>query len=895
MLVQLDFGQAAEASFDFHAGFYPRPFTSSLHGGSIGPSTLLKARLLPETPLEAWLRTRVKDVAGDAALRAAELLAEGATVPFVARYRKDETSGLDEAALRRVVAAREVFERMEARRAAILDVAERQKKRTPDLEERLAAAVDLATLEDLFQPFRKKKGPTVAAREAGLEPLADWIWATGHGTEMPQEGQTLELWAFTYRNPEKGVGDAAAAIAGSQALLVERLAEDADLRALVRREVAEKGVVLVTKADKAKAGSKHEALFGFKEKAATLRESASAPRVFALRRAAHEGDVALSVVPPDGDGAMKERLLAAFEGAALSLPSPPGALVLKEAAREALEKHVWPDAAAELLQAIREDADRTAIRLLAETARRRFMTPPLGPKAVLGVHPTKDGGVVALVDAYGRFVKGGRFTLAPEERAEEGRQVLPALAREGEVFGVAVGDATAGRERALFVEEALGSESFAVVQVLSEAVAAAWRTSEAAQKELPDLDAETRSAVSLARRLQDPLAELLKAEARNLAEGPYLHEVSQRLLARRLGQTLESCLHDTGVDVNHASAVVLSAISGLGEEQAKAIVLHRDTNGPFPSRQALRAVAGLDPKAFEQAAGFLYVRESANPLDATRVHPERYLALEAFASREGKPLGEFFGEGASRLRDDAALKDGLGPRTLDDVVRELGAPARDPRGAFVPFRYRPDLRRLEDLKPGLVCPGIVTNVATFGAFVDVGVPHDGLVHVSQLPPRDAGDPRQALLPGDRVEVRVVKVDLEKKQISLSMRTAAPRPPSRPAGARRPSPEARATTVATRAHGPSPRPLRVRAARRAGPRAHGRPPVRPHRRSRASRARGPSRAGARIAPRHDPSVRLRAPNGRARSRAPPSTTPSLSWPSSRSRRRTDPARRRGALG
>lgn len=253
---------------------------------------------MPDTSLEAWLKTRVKDVPGDAALAAAELLAQGATVPFLARYRKDATLGLDEAALRRVAAAREVFERMEARRAAILDVAERQKKRTPQLEERLLAASDLATLEDLFQPFRKKKGPTVAAREAGLEPLADWIWNTGHGTETPQEGQTLELWAFTYRNPEKGVTDAALAIAGAQALLVERLCEDPDLRALVRREVAEKGVVLATKTDKAKAGSKHEALFGLKEKAAALRENAAAHRVFALRRAVHEGEVVLSVVPP---------------------------------------------------------------------------------------------------------------------------------------------------------------------------------------------------------------------------------------------------------------------------------------------------------------------------------------------------------------------------------------------------------------------------------------------------------------------------------------------------------------------------------------------------------------------------------------------------------------------
>lgn len=821
---------------------------------------------MPDTSLEAWLRTRVKDVSGEAALAAAKLLAEGATVPFVARYRKDETSGLDEAALRRVAAAREVFERMEARRAAILDVAERQKKRTPELEERLQAATDLTTLEDLFQPFRKKKGPSVAAREAGLEPLAEWIWTTGHGTETPQEGQTLELWAFTYRNPDKGVGDAAAAVAGAKALLVERLAEQADLRALVRREVADNGVVLATKTDKAKAGSKHEALFGFMEKATTLRESASAHRVFALRRGAHEGDLSLSVVPPEGDPAVMERLRSAFEAAALTVPGAPGADVLKEAAREALERTVWPEVGAELLQSIREDADRTAIRLLAETARRRYMAPPLGPRPVLGVHPTKDGGVVALVDGHGRFVKGSRFTLSPEEKAEEGKALLEALVREGDVAGAAVGDATAGRERALFVEGAFGPSPEGKVQVLSEGVAAAWRATEAAQAELPELDAETRSAVSLARRLQDPLGELLKAEARTLAEGPYLHEVSQRLLARRLDQTLESCLHDTGVDVNHASATVLAAISGLDDERAKAIVLHREKNGPFASRDALRAVAGLSDKAFEQAAAFLYVKGAANPLDASRVHPERYLALEAFAAREGKPLAELIGPGvASRLTADTTLKAALGPRTLEDVARELEAPARDPRGAFVPFRYRPDLRRLEDLKPGLLCPGIVTNVTTFGAFVDVGVPQDGLVHVSQLPARDQGDARQALLPGDRVEVRVVKVDLEKKQISLSMRAAAPRPGPRPRpeGAPRASLEGKRNGRRDSRPRPSPAPATGssgEAARSSRPRPAPRPP------------RPPALAG-KPGPRPDSGTRKERPASRPERPAPRSDRPS----------------------
>ncbi|HEY6548369.1 MAG TPA: Tex-like N-terminal domain-containing protein, partial [Vicinamibacteria bacterium] len=419
---------------------------------------------MPTPAHETWLATRVKDGPGEAALAAAKLLADGHTVPFLARYRQDETGGLDEAALRRVVAAREVFDRLEARRATILEAAERHKKRTPGLEERLGAASDLASLEDLALPFRKKKGETVLAREAGLEPLADWIWATGHGTETPQEGQTLDLWAFTFRNPEKGVAEAKDALAGAQALIVERLSEDPGLRAEVRRVVFAHGEVEAVKTEKAKAGSKHEAVLGLREKAMTLRESDHLHRVFGLRRAANEGEVKLRVVLPEGEESPRPGLEGAFAAAALSLPDAPGAAVLRAAAREALDEHVWPDMAAELLQSLREEADRTAIRPLAEGLRRRLLAPALGNRPVLGLHPTKDGGVVALVDAQGRFVKGDRFALADDQIAQA-RERLLGLAREGEVAAVAVGDGTAGRERAQFVEETLAGASLGTVVV----------------------------------------------------------------------------------------------------------------------------------------------------------------------------------------------------------------------------------------------------------------------------------------------------------------------------------------------------------------------------------------------------------------------------------------------
>jgi uncharacterized protein len=756
----------------------------------------------------------VKDVPGESALAAARLLAQGHTVPFLARYRKDETGGLDEVALRRVVAAREVFERLEARRASILEAAERHKKRSPALEERVAAAVDLATLEDLSLPFRKRKGPTALAREAGLEPLADWIWNTGHGTETPQEGQTLELWAFTFRNPEKGVPEAADAIAGARGLLVERLAEDPDLRALVRREVFAHGLIEAVKTERAKPGSKHEAVFGVREKASVLRESEQVHRIFALRRAANEGELKLRVAPPEGDAAGWKALEEAFAAAALSVEDAPGAAVLLSAAHEALEAHVHPDMGAELLQSVREDADRAAIRPLAEGLRRRLMAPALGARAVLGLHPTKDGGVVALADAQGRFVKGGRFLLA-EEKLAEARELLAGLAREGGVAAVAVGDGTAGRERAQLVEDALAAAGLSqvVVQVVSEAAAAAWRSSDPAKAELPEAEPEARGALALARRLQDPLMELCRSEPRALADGAYLHEVSQRLLGKRLEQTLDSCLHDVGLDLNRASAAPLARLAGLSEEAALALVARRDAQGPFASRAALRESGLLDEKSFQESAAFLSVRPSPEPLDGTRVHPERYAALAACAARLGKPLAELLGEGAKALRDDPELRAALGPRAYEDVLAELAAPGRDPRGPFVPFRFRADVRRLEDLRPGLVCAGLVTNSTSFGVFVDIGVPHDGLVHVSQLPAREGDQAQALLLPGDRVEVRVVKVDLAKKQISLSMRGVAPRGAERPrtqrprsegkaaGGPRRPRPDSAARPGASRSAAP----------------------------------------------------------------------------------------------
>ena len=630
---------------------------------------------MPAPSLEDWLQTRVKDVPGESALAAAKLLAEGKAVPFLARYRKDETGGLDEAALRRVLAAREVFDRMETRRAAILDVAERQKKRTSEARGSPRRGDRPPELGGPVPAFPQEAGAYGGGPRSGACSPADWIWATGHGTETPQEGQTLELWAFTFRNPEKGVTEAEGAIAGARALLVERLAEDPDLRALVRREVFAHGEIEAAKTEKAKAGSKHEALFGLREKAASLREGDSVHRLFALRRAANEGDLTLKVVPPTGDATVKERLVAAFAAAAVSVPDAPGASVLKDASREALEQCVWPEMGTELLQSIREDADRVVARLLVEGARRRLLAPPFGPRPVLGLHPTKDGGVLALVDGGGLFVKGARFVLTEEKEA---RDLLVALAREGEAAAVAVGDATAGRERTLFVEDALRAAGVsAVVQGVSEAAAATWKASDAAKEELPEEDPDTRSAVALARRLQDPLSELAKVEPRSLADGRIrprglaasAHEApraGRRVRDPRHRPRREPC---SGFAARPRGRVFAGA--GQGPRRAS-----RDRG---PDRLASRSACVGRPRrqCFRAGGGVLVrARMTDEPLDGTRVHTERYAALEVAASRAGKAVKDLMGEGAASLREDEALRAAIGARTLESVAGEMAAPGR---------------------------------------------------------------------------------------------------------------------------------------------------------------------------------------------------------------------------
>jgi uncharacterized protein len=745
----------------------------------------------PPPAFDPWFQARCPEIPLDGARSVLDLVEEGAGVPFVARYRRDRTGNLDEVAVRQVLAARAEWDRLVGRQALILESIVRHAKLEPELRETILDTFDGDTLEDLYLPFKqKKKSRSEAAREAGLGQLADWIWDCGHGTQTPQEGQTLELWAFTFRAPDKGVPDAKTAIEGARDILVERLAEDPELRTRARKVYAERAFLHAVKTEKAKPGSRFEPYFDFHEKVSTLKEPSSSARYLAVRRGQSEGELLVSVGGPPGDDDFESELVALFESAAVGLPDSPGAEVLRQAARIAFKGHVRTAMENEIHKALQQAADAALAGVAAENVRRLLLEAPFGPRPVLGIDGSaRTGGRFAVVDGTGGCVASGVVHLQPDEQRAAARGTLVGLVREHGVAAVAVGYGSAGRETEIFVRSALKDAGHdTVVTLVSETGAGAWAASEAVRSELADLDPSARGAVFVARRLQDPLRELVRIEPRAVLGRQHSHDITPATLSRALEEVVEGVVNGVGVDLNTASRQHLGRVCGIGPALATAIVEHREAKGPFRSRKQLLEVPRLGPKAFEQAAAFLRLSGGEHPLDGTGIHPEHYPVLEAFAERQGKTVADLLGPGAALVRDAAELEEQIGRWGREDVVRELENRGRDPRCGFRPFSFREDVRELGDLEPGMVCPGLVTNVASFGAFVDVGVGHDGLVHVSQLGRRFAKDPREAIQPGERVQARVLKVDREKRQVSLSLKTAPPeRRPAPPRRAGKPAP------------------------------------------------------------------------------------------------------------
>jgi uncharacterized protein len=706
-------------------------------------------------------------------------LAEGgATVPFIARYRKEQTGNLDEVAIRQVIEAQERWENILKRQAFIVEEIGRQGKLTPELEARIRETFDEALLEDLYLPYKqKRKTKAQTAREAGLEPLADWLWGAAHGLVDPG-AETPETRAAGFVAAEKGVADVAAALAGATDILVERLAEDAPLRQVVRAALFERGYARTRKGEKAKTPSRFENYFSYQEPARELLKPECSHRYLAMRRGWMEEELVLTLGGPLGeDGAtdpLADELTAAFEAAAC----PPaaagfaGALLLRRAGRLALRAHVTPSIESELHKALREVADTAAIRVFADNVRKLLLAAPYGPKAVLGVDPgLRTGCKLAVVDAAGHYVGSGLMHLESPSGKAQAAPILAELVKKAGIRAVAVGNGTAGRETESFVRETLRHFQLDVpVVMVSEAGASVYSASDAAREEFPELDVTVRGAISIARRLQDPLAELVKIDPKSIGVGQYQHDVSQTGLKKSLDEVVDSCVNQVGVNVNTASYHLLGRVSGIGPGLARAIVDHRAKAGLYASRQALLEVPRFSKKTFEQAAGFLRVPDSADPLDNTGVHPERYAALGRAATELGVGTKDLLGAGVKLVKQAASLKKELGDFTFADVVRELEKPGRDPRDTFVPFAFRADIHQLSDLQPGMVCPGIVTNVTNFGAFVDIGVHQDGLVHISQLADRFVKDPKDVVSTGDRVTVRVLEIKLDKKQIALTMKS-----------------------------------------------------------------------------------------------------------------------------
>jgi uncharacterized protein len=690
-----------------------------------------------------------------------ELLQEGSTVPFIARYRKEHTGELDEVQIRTVEEQFAYFCELEERRITVLKSIEEQGKLTPELRERIEASRQKTEIEDLYLPYKpKRRTKAMIARERGLEPLADIIAAQEATSGTPEDA------ALPFVNPEKEVPDAAAALDGAGHILAERLSDDADARAAVRRLTKEQGVMTSRVAADFKGQvTKFEMYYDFQEPL----KAVPSHRMLAMRRGEKEEVLYLSITAP------VEQILAGLKSR-LILRAGIFTPLLERVAEDAYKRLIAPSIEVELRLESKERADEAAILVFARNLRELLLAPPAGGKRVLGIDPGfRTGSKLAAVDETGRFLE--HVTVYPhigEGRIPQARQDLLRIVESHRVEMVAVGNGTAGREMEIFVKETLaGAGKQLPVVSVSEAGASIYSASEIAREEFPELDLTVRGAISIARRLQDPLGELVKVDPKSIGVGQYQHDVNQGMLKKSLDGVVESCVNYVGVDLNTASWALLAYVSGVGPSLAKAITRYRDENGSFLSRKALLKVPRFGAKAFEQAAGFLRIRGGAHPLDNSAVHPERYGLVEAMAADLGASLAGLTADPALAARIDLKryVSEGVGLPTLSDIIEELKKPGRDPRRQFETASFRDDIREIGDLQEGMILQGAVTNVTAFGAFVDIGVHQDGLVHISHLANRYVKDPNDAVKAGQVVKVKVLSADPQRKRISLSIKEA----------------------------------------------------------------------------------------------------------------------------
>ena len=735
-------------------------------------------------------------VAGELGLRpaqvtaVAQLLSEGATVPFIARYRKEMTDSLDEV---QIAAVRDRLARvaeLERRREAIIRSLEERSLLTDELAGGVAAAATLAALEDLYLPFRpKRRTRATIARERGLEPLASRLFA-----QDPADCFDPAEAAAAFVDPEAGVASVDDALQGARDIMAEWVSEDAGTRAAMRH-LYDGRAVLVAKVARGKSeeAAKFRDYFDWSEGAA----DAPSHRVLALFRGDAEGMLHVRLAPSEEEAlALLESRFARGRGPAGGGASAGGARSAQEAApvavveqvREAVDdgyrRLLGPSMETEARAALKARADAEAIGVFAQNLRELLLSPPLGQRVILAIDPGfRTGCKVVVLDPQGKLLHNETVQPHQSERArrEAGERIGGLVTRYG-VEAVAVGNGTAGRETEAFIRELDLPTEVALVMV-NESGASVYSASEVAREELPDQDVTVRGAVSIGRRLADPLAELVKIDAKSIGVGQYQHDVDQVALRAGLDDVVMSAVNSVGVEVNTASRQLLTYVSGVGPQLAANIVAHRDEQGPFQSRKELKKVPRLGAKAFEQAAGFLRIRDGEHPLDAGAVHPESYRVVDAMARDLGVGVSDLMTSADLRGRIELSryVDERVGLPTLRDILAELAKPGRDPRGAYEAFQFAPGIAKLDDLEPGMRLPGIVTNVTAFGAFVDVGVHQDGLVHISQLADRFVRDPHTVVKVQQRVMVTVMGVDRERHRISLSLKT--PRDEDREEGRR----------------------------------------------------------------------------------------------------------------
>jgi protein Tex len=710
---------------------------------------------------------------------AVELLDGGATVPFVARYRKEATGGLDDAQLRTLEERLRYLRELEERRGAILNSIREQGKLDDALEARIMAVDSKARLEDLYLPYKpKRRTKAQIAREAGLQPLADGLLADP--TQDPQ------VSAAAYVDPEAGVPDVAAALEGARAILVEHFAEDADLIGSLREQMWSRGrVVSRVREGQREVGAKFADYFEFSELFTTL----PSHRILALFRGEKEGVLDLSPEPesePEPENRAPEptryeqAIAARFGIENLGDPARPADRWLADTVRWAWRTRILLHLGIDLRMRLRQAAEREAVRVFAANLRDLLLAAPAGARPTMGLDPGYRTGVkVAVIDATGKVVATETiYPHVPQRRWDEALAVLARLAAAHQVELVAIGNGTASRETDKLAAE-LVTRLGLTKAIVSEAGASVYSASAYASQELPELDVSLRGAVSIARRLQDPLAELVKIEPKSIGVGQYQHDLPEAVLSRSLDAVVEDCVNAVGVDVNTASVPLLRRVSGITGGLAENIVTHRDANGPFRTRRALAGVPRLGPKAFEQCAGFLRIRDGDDPLDRTSVHPESYPVVRRILTAVGADITTVIGNTAVlrslRPADFVGVISGatIGLPTVSDILAELEKPGRDPRPAFATATFAEGVEKISDLTPGMVLEGVVTNVAAFGAFVDVGVHQDGLVHVSAMAKTFVKDPREVVKPGDVVRVKVLVVDVARHRIGLTLRLEDP--------------------------------------------------------------------------------------------------------------------------